>query len=178
MFRLEDVIRAACEKFARKLPTWVITTDGNPYLARHYIFTKDWIPTKLQPYFTKLPSIFVHEFRRGDDDRECHSHPWHFSFSIILAGGYTEERVHRLIDGGYRVIARTFRPGMLNVIRADDFHRVTLLDGKTTWTLFVAGERTGEEWGFLDIETREFITWKEHMARREGRSTNGYSKSV
>jgi len=178
MIRLEDVIRAACEKFARKLPTWIITVDDDPYLARHYIFTKDWIHTKLKPYLTKVPSVFVHEFKRGDSDREYHSHPWFFSFSIILAGGYTEERVHRLNDGSYRVIARTFRPGMINVIRDDDFHRVTLLNGKTTWTLFVAGGRTGEEWGFLDIVTREFITWKEHLARREGRSASGYSKSL
>ena len=139
---------------------------------------KDWIPAKLKPYLRFVPSVFVHEFKRGDSDAEYHNHPWKFSFSLILAGGYLEERVHRLIDCSYRVIGRTFRPGMVNVIRDDDFHRVALLDGKTTWTLFVAGERTGDEWGFLDVVTREFITWKEHLARREHRSTNGYSKSA
>lgn len=179
--RIEDIVRRGCEKFARKLPTWVITVEkDDPYLARHYIFQKDWIPRALKPYLSKVPSIFFHEFLRGDSDREYHNHPWHTSFSIILAGGYTEERV-TVVDGDYQVVNRTFRPGMINVIRNDDFHRVALLDGKTTWTLFVAGERTGDLWGFLDIKTREFITWKEHVRRRERSEAayqNGYSKSA
>jgi hypothetical protein len=165
--RFEDLVREGCEKFARKLPTWIITVEeDDPYLARHYVFQKDWIPASLKRALRKIPSVFVHEFLRGDSDREYHNHPWKFSVSLILAGGYTEERLV-LVDGDYKVVTRTLRPGMINIIRADDFHRVALLDGKTTWTLFVAGERTGEEWGFLDIATREFVDWREHLQRRE-----------
>lgn len=175
--RLEDVIRKACETFARKLPTWVITVEENsPYLARHYVFQKDWIPKKWQETLASLPSIFIHEFRRGDSDREYHNHPWYSSVSLILAGGYTEERL-QIVDGEYKVVRRTFRPGMINVIRSDDFHRVALLDGKTAWTLFIAGRRTGDSWGFLDTEEKEFIPWQEHVRRRE-RNMASYSNSA
>ncbi len=176
--RIEDIVRRGCETFARKLPTWVITVDkDDPYLARHYVFQKDWIPAFLKRALRWVPSIFFHEFLRGDSDREYHNHPWKFSASIILAGGYTEERLV-LVDGDYKVVTRTLRPGMINIIRDEDFHRVALLDGKTTWTLFIAGQRTGEEWGFLDLVTREFVTWRQHLARREGRSADAYSKSA
>lgn len=174
--RVEDLVRRGCEKFARKLPTWIITVaEDDPYLARHYVFKKDWIPERLRNGLLRsIPSVFVHEFQRGDSDREYHSHPWKFAFSIILAGGYVEERVATHSDGTLHVVSKTYRPGMFNIIRADDFHRVELLDGKTTWTLFIAGERTGDLWGFLDVSTREFVTWKEHLRRRD-RHVNGYS---
>lgn len=182
--RFEDIIRRACETFARKLPTWIITVaEDDPYLARHYVFQKDWIPKRWREALAGVPSVFIHEFKRGDSDREYHNHPWHWSFSIILAGGYVEERL-KLVEGEYRVVEKTFRPGMLNIIRNDDFHRVALLDGKTTWTLFVAGRRTGESWGFLDILSREFLPWQEHVQRRERsvasyqNGVGGYSKSA
>lgn len=165
---IETIIRKACERYARRLETWIITAAENePYLARHYIFKKDWVPQRLRPYLHWVPSIFIHEFLRGDNEREVHNHPWKTSFSIILAGGYVEERM-AVVGGERKIVTRTLRPGMLNVIRADDFHRVALLDGKTTWTLFVAGERTGELWGFLDPDTGGFLTWKDHLQRRYG----------
>ena len=179
-----SLVRTFCERVARKLPTWIITVEeDDPYLARHYVFQKDWIPASLKKPLRWVPSVFFHEFLRGDSDDELHNHPWRTSFSIILAGGYTEERAN-LVDGEIKVVTRTMRPGMVNIIRADDFHRVTLLDGKTTWTLFVAGERTGDEWGFLDTVTKEFLTWREHLIRRQNRmraprpKPNGYHKSL
>ncbi len=174
--RLEDIVRWGCETFARKLPTWVITVENDPYLARHYVFQKDWIPPALQGILGWIPSVFIHEFIRGDRDRESHNHPWYFSFSVILAGGYTEQRLKGTPEG-YQVVEKTYRPGMINVIRNDDFHRVALLDGKTTWTLFIAGRRTGESWGFLDVEASEFIPWQEHVRRRE-RQAASYVNSL
>ena len=192
--RLEDVLRKGCERYARKLPTWVITVEKNdPYLARHYVFQRDTVQQAIKKFVGRLfpvkgegveqwfarvldKSLFVHEFLRGDSDSEYHNHPWEFSFSLILAGGYREDRLV-VKDGDYRVVSRTLRPGMINVIRKDDFHRVSLLDGKTTWTLFVAGRRTGEEWGFLDLETRQFLPWPEHV-RRRARSAASYSNSA
>jgi hypothetical protein len=173
--RLEDLVRKGCEKFARKLPTWVITIEPEgPYLARHYIFTKGWIPEKYKKALKRLYSVFFHEFLRSDSDRELHSHPWSCAYSLILAGGYVEERAV-LVNGEYKIVRKTFRPGMINVIRANDFHRVELLDGKTTWTLFVGGEQTGKGWGFLDMETREFISEDEHLRRRKAKA---YAKSA
>lgn len=175
--RLEDLLRKGCEKFARKLPTWIITVaEHDPYLARHYVLQKDWIPKAAKRFLSWVPSVFVHEFKRGDSDAEYHNHPWFFSFSIIIAGGYVEERL-KLVEGQYKVVTRTLRPGMVNIIRNDDFHRVELLDGKTAWTLFVAGRRTGDSWGFLDVVSKEFLPWQEHVRRRE-RSTASYSNGV
>jgi hypothetical protein len=172
--RLENLVRRTCEKFARKLPTWTITVaENDPYLARHYIFQKDWIPSHLKKFLGWVPSIFIHEFKRGDSDDEYHNHPWYSSFSVILAGGYTEERV-QIVGGEYQITQKTFHPGMVNVIRDTDFHRVALLNGETTWTLFIAGRRTGESWGFLDVKAKEFIPWIEHV-RRRARSSVSYS---
>lgn len=162
----ETVVRFICEKFARKLPTWVIETEGDPYLARHYIFRKDWIPDRFKRFLGWVPSVFVHEFQRGDMDDEVHNHPWKLSCSLILAGGYIEERAFYK-EGRWSLKSKTFRPGMINVISDHDFHRVALLEGKTTWTLFVAGPQTGQSWGFLDIPTGEFVPWREFVARRD-----------
>jgi hypothetical protein len=83
--------------------------------------------------------------------------------SFILAGGYVEHR-HRSDKPG-KVVQRTFLPGDVNLIGADDFHRVDLL-GKDCWSLFVAGEKTERSWGFL-TETG-FQSWREFIARARG----------
>jgi hypothetical protein len=60
---------------------------------------------------------------------------------------------------------------MINVIRSTDFHRVALLEGKSTWTLFMAGKRIpNDAWDFLDIDTHELIPWQEHVRRRKSLS--------
>jgi hypothetical protein len=78
---------------------------------------------------------------------------------LILSGGYVE---HRLENGGV-VGLRTLRPGMVNRIGADDFHRVTLL-AEGCWSLFVAGKRT-QTWGFKDASTGRYESITAHEAR-------------
>lgn len=111
----------------------------------------------------------LHHFLRSDDDRDHHNHPFRWSISLILAGGYTEERV--LPDG--RVRTRRFRPGMWNVIRQNDFHRITLETAEHgCWTLFLAGHRVAD-WGFRDAVSGLFIPhtrwawWKALSAREQ-----------
>lgn len=133
-------------------PGRIIHTHGTEYLLRTYLTPRRW-PV----------SVFLHHFFRGDDDRELHNHPWEVSIGLILAGGYVEERLR---TRGIRV--RRFRPGSINVIRANDFHRVTLLDpARGCWTLFLTFRRV-QDWGFLDRLTGKFIPWREHVERRDG----------
>lgn len=56
----------------------VYGSDADPYLIRHTLFACRWF------------RIMLHEFRRGDIDRELHDHPWSY-VSLILRGGYWEE---------------------------------------------------------------------------------------
>ena len=101
-------------------------------------------------------AVFIHFFHRSDQDRDPHNHPWNRSLALILKGGYVEERAGR---------RKTFRPGMINVIRRDDYHRVDLLDPKHgSWSLFVAGNNVGD-WGFR-------LKTGEHISRRNYNNGN------
>lgn len=97
----------------------------------------------------------LHHFGRSDHDREHHNHPFNWSISLILVGGYTEERV----DSKGGITTKRFRPGMVNIIRRNDFHRIELTNQELgCWTFFIAGKRVGE-WGFRDNVTGFFIPW-------------------
>lgn len=127
----------------------VIDTGGDPYLLRVYL---------LRVWRERLPGVFLHCFLRGDYDRELHNHPWDWALSVILSGGYAEER---LVDGS-RVSRRARLPLTLNLIRANDFHRVELFD-RHCWSLFIAGPRR-QHWGFWDRATGEFRRASESRA--------------
>lgn len=141
--------------------------DGELYLSRYYLFgasRKDTLESDGQaglPNLRRLPkwfkfNVFLHCFHSGDEEIELHSHPWDDSFSIILTGGYREER-----RVGNKVVVRTLRPGMSNRIKSDDYHRVDLLEGKC-WTLFFAG-KNASTWYFWDRFTGERIPWREQV---------------
>jgi hypothetical protein len=129
----------------------VITDDaGSLYLVRVYL---------MRLLRSRLPGWFLHRFFRSDHDRELHNHPWKWSASLVLTGGYLEERLER--PGG-PVMTRVLRPLSWNVIRSTTYHRVQLLDEERgAWTLFIAGPKLGT-WGFLDPKTGAF---EEHSAR-------------
>lgn len=119
----------------------LIEVGGDPYLLRLYLM--HWKRDL-------LPGVFLHCFLRGDNDRDLHNHPWKWALSVILTGGYVEERR----DDAGEVHRRTVRPGAVNLIRANDFHRVELLDDRC-WTLFIAGPRL-QQWGFWNRDTGAF----------------------
>lgn len=100
-----------------------------------------------------MRNAYLHLFHRTDEDRELHNHPWNWSYSLILAGGYTEEK---LIKG--KVVTRKRRPfrpwnplswfTCVNVLGPKDYHRISALHGRESWSLFIAGEKNAD-WGFL-----------------------------
>lgn len=152
-------VEKVCRAVSAKVPSRVITgLENKPYLARYYLFRRNWMGNR----FPWLPSVYLHFFYRGDEDEELHNHPWGTSLSLILTGGYEEER-----RDGEKTRFRVIRPGMFNLIRKDDFHRVTLLEPqKGAWTLFITGTRE-QDWGFWHPETKTYISWQEHVRRRE-----------
>lgn len=121
-----------------------VTGIKAPYLTRYYIFGKD----------RKWGNIYLHHFHDSDKGKELHSHPWLWSFGLILLGGYKEER--RMPDDS--VEAREVKPGSINYITNTIFHRVDLLE-KDSWSLFFAGPRTND-WGFWNRDTKEYKDWR------------------
>lgn len=126
---MEMAARAWCQTFARTLQVQHISPNGVPYLERY--FAAGWSPTNKR---APAGAIFLHHFVASDPDDAVHSHPWGWSASLILAGGYREERCSE--DGQLSV--REFHPGEVNVIEADDKHRIDLL-AADCWSLFLAG---------------------------------------
>lgn len=147
------MLRKICEWLAKRLPSFTIPTpDGSPYLTRYYLFGAD----------RKWGNIFLHHFHSSDKDMApsgtyyLHNHPWPWSFSIILVGGYVEER--RRPDDS--IEERTYLPGSFNTLTDKNFHRVDLI-GNDGWSLFFTGWRSDKRsWGFWDRVTKEYLDFK------------------
>lgn len=158
------IIRALVLWLLSKIPQKTIMVDGKPYLTRYYLLGTDRDYTL---YGARL-NVFLHHFHASDAGRDLHNHPW-TGTSLILRGGYTEERTtHSLVffgpdadvDRYTPVRTKVFKPGMWNRIGLHDYHRAVLLDErKGAWTLFFAGQRI-REWGFLDYKTGRFTNWR------------------
>jgi hypothetical protein len=139
-------------QIVQKLPSFTIYKDGVPYLTRYHAFLAD----------REFGNIFIHHFHRSDMDMGSdghgllHSHPFGWSFSIVLSGGYIEER--RQPDD--TVLKKIVKPGSLNFLSKKDYHRVDLLDEeKGAWTIFFTGSRKNNSWEFWDRATKQAIPW-------------------
>lgn len=147
--------------FSSKLQARVIDReDGKPYLTRYRIL--GWMPGSKR----KWPiSIYLHHFHEADLDEACHSHPWAWSFSLLLQGGYVEEL---LFDCGCgvryaKIESRNVVAPSVNLV-GRKFHRAAKLIGKETWTLFIAGPKTSS-WGFY-VLGRGFVPWRDRLRER------------
>jgi hypothetical protein len=134
-------------------------------------FTAYVIPDYLtgKPYITRFqfPRLFgfrpmLHHIHRADHDRHLHDHPWNWCLSIILVGSYEEERRKCAPYDHLRPSeVKSRRVRFLNLLRWNDYHRITKLHGDVL-TFFVAGpRREGNQWGFLTprgwVESNEYI---------------------
>jgi hypothetical protein len=106
--------------------------DGDLYLRRWYLNREE--------------TFMLHKFVKSDRKRGHHNHPWIYMRSRILRGTYTEHRPG--------VLPRLFKPGMINTLFGDTFHRVTLTNNRPVWTLFGVGPKHGKSWGFLSPRGR------------------------
>lgn len=130
------------------LPCRVITgAKGEPYLERYYLFRVLGV------------TFYLHRFVADDPDRGLHDHPWGWSCSLVLAGGYHERRAFNLDEPQPYLSTRTVRPWQFNVIRGDDWHRILLIrdHGKPihAWSLFAHGPRR-KGWGFVNYRGGEY----------------------
>lgn len=167
------MIRRLVEWVASKLPPPRVIKDRDgvsPYLSRYYLFGRPHHPDGSYPFdefgqprqgvvWPDGVGVYLHHFHRGDDDGDLHNHPWEWGVSLILAGGYFEERRR-----GLMVDSHEYRPGSINVLRANTFHRVDLRE-HDAWSLFVVGAKT-QSWGFWDRATGIFLPWRDHIALR------------
>lgn len=105
--------------------------------------------------------VFVHRMDAPDPGRALHDHAWRF-WSLVLKGGYTEERADiRTPDRVYVAIRRSLTcKGM----RLDECHRIYKLHRTPTWTLVLRGPKV-RPWGF---HTRDgWVPWRVYEGRGE-----------
>ncbi len=151
----------------RVIPNETISISGQPYLTRFFL------TGKYRRVLGEHRHLFLHVFHTSDTGRELHDHPY-TGTSLILAGGYREER-RSVVDSECvlanprpytaesRVVSvrpvfgpvtvRDYRPGSINRLGLGDFHRTDLHDPKGAVTLFLTGKRK-RDWGFLDQRDR------------------------
>ncbi len=137
------------ERHGRKLV--IHDREGqDPYLTRYYLA---W-PDGTQRQRKNIPfNVFLHQFHRSDDPY-IHDHPWNWSFSIILKGGYWEHLPDKTI---WR------KPGSIRLMTpGNDKHWVEIPKGQEgkVWTMFFRG-RTVKDWGF--IENGKWTFWKDFL---------------
>lgn len=152
--RGDRAVQVGCKGLTRLAASHrTIMNGSSKYLTRYYLTRKQHeSDVDAKGKF----SVYLHYFHRGDEDASLHNHPWQWSFSLILTNGYIEERWN---DQTQKIDTREIRPGDLNVIRANDFHRVDLRDpSKGAWTIFVTGPRV-QSWGFWWPGVHSFIPW-------------------
>lgn len=160
-------------------PRVIYDRDGrSPYLSRWYLTGRPTMPDGSEPFdafgaprngvvWDARPSalrmagvaVYLHRFHRSDEAIEMHSHPWKWAVSLMLAGGYSEERRR-----GQFVVRRDVMPGALNVITSDTYHRVDLLESDA-WSLFMVGPKVSS-WGFWDRFTGDVVPWRNYIATR------------
>lgn len=118
--------------------------DGQVYMDRWGIERSPWF------------GIYVHRFTAPDPGIDLHDHPWTF-WSLVLKGGYTEERCD-VRDAPRRAFAAEVgqcergrsvhrRRFSVRSLRLDECHRIVSLDGPVCWTLVVHGSWR-RKWGF------------------------------
>lgn len=118
--------------------------DGSRYLERYAM------PATIRRALKRIGiTVYLHRFVAADCDEWVHDHPWRHSLAILLTGWYREERVQWWDpETGWKARERTIG-GLrrLNLIRAQDFHRIREAR-PDTWTLFIHTQRI-KGWGFL-----------------------------
>lgn len=120
-----------------------IARDGRPYLTRWRLIQ------------TPLFAAYLHRFWAPDHDEDFHDHPWDF-VSIVLAGGYVEER-------GWPLRVERRGRGSVAYRRAEDLHRIASVI-VPTWTLVLCGRRR-REWGFQT--PHGWVQWEEYLTGKE-----------
>lgn len=103
--------------------------------------------------------IYLHRMDAPDPGLDLHDHPWWFA-SIVIKGGYTEERADirnapgfsglaDLFDTARRGVEQHRRRFSVRTMRLDECHRIIGLDRSPTWTIVIRGP-IRRRWGFYE----------------------------
>ncbi|WP_445364915.1 hypothetical protein ACJJJB_00140 (plasmid) [Microbulbifer sp. ANSA001] len=126
-----------------RLPCRLIPLESGPYLERYY----------LGQLFGM--TFYLHRFVSSDSEKHLHNHPWEWGGSLILNGGYMEERAVDMcpVASSSGCLTEFKYRRWFNRVNANTFHRIHKAEPET-WTLFVEGTRVmvGQKrkgWGFF-----------------------------
>lgn len=149
-----------------KWPSWRkydIKKNNEVYLRRYFIWRCRWF------------SIFLHNIRKPDDDRDPHDHPWGF-LGIVLRGGYIEERWHVVrhvvlddprLEALLHSDTEERNAGTIAYRKATDIHKIIYVR-PNTWTLIFVGPKQEREWGFWRLEPSAYsCTWAQWVYWRK-----------
>lgn len=120
----------------------IILVAGQPYLERYFVADLFGL------------HVYLHRFLSSDDPAQgVHDHPWNGSLSLIPCGYYIEHRRWK-----------SYPVRWVNFIDGDKFHRVELVEGVATWSLFFAWDpKPGRVWGMIKrakpIDDRGDLSW-------------------
>jgi len=108
-------------------------------------------------------TVRIHEILRSDNDRSPHDHPWSY-ITVILRGGYWEERP-TWVDGLYIGMESQWHgPGSVLRRKATDIHKLTMPG--PTLTLFIC-KKHSQAWGFFPMLDKQKVYWKEYRSSGE-----------
>ena len=175
---LSSLARRALKRLTENWPARLIYGGDaeSIYLSRWYVIGSPTMSDGSSPFDrfgnpkvqaiwpNRTLGLYVHRFHRSDVDRELHNHPWSWALSLVLAGGYREERRF-----GSRVVSRVVPPLSLNWIGGNDYHRVDLIE-EDAWSLFLVGPKVSS-WSFWDRRTGKVTPWREFLQRTQWMTT-------
>lgn len=156
---VERLLRCFIVAITNYLPVKVIRDEkGVPFLYRYHLFT----------WGNDGPGMCIHRFVKSDPERGYHDHPWSFSMSFILCGGYHERILCHPETPSTNLQtpstnAETNNPevdyvekwrGRWTFNHLDGhktFHRVMIDEGKDAWTLFYFQKRS-KTWGMIGLD--------------------------
>lgn len=154
--------RKLFQRIASREPDFTVGGKANPYLLRWYVLGAK--PHRTEPRPTPrtllgLCRIYLHEFRRSDDDRALHDHP-----AASLSLGLWGRAIEHTIDAGGVHQRRELRAGQWRWRRARFAHRIEIAPGERYITLFIFFRNT-REWGFHC--PRGWVHWKKFTASND-----------
>lgn len=158
---------------AMRTPYTHISHDGSVYMERYWLFNSyERGPDKQErSKYTWFPwNIRIHWIRRADMADHMHDHPWN-ARTIILRGGYVEQRIVRTLELFDKNGIHTHRddeiktftrvPGSTAQICFGQYHHISHVQPDGAWTLFISGPYKGT-WGFLVDGVKK--PWREYFA--------------
>lgn len=155
------MMQRLCQWLSRRLR---VTEQGHLLHADGSLYMGRWEFFRSRLFWPRL-----HYIATPDLDRHLHDHPASF-FSLVLAGGYAEERPATIDpcfrpDVGKEATIKSWRgPGSFAFRRACDRHKISYVL-PNTYTLFIFFGGKQHWWGFYTPAGKIF--WKDYPSYHE-----------